>query len=86
MWMSFDREPERNTDVLVWCGHDLCVKHITDFRSEEASNNWLLWMPCPSPTHDEIEWANRKNDAATVARLDALERLSAWDQELERRS
>jgi nicotinic acid phosphoribosyltransferase len=59
MWISFeDREPDRNQDVLVWCGHDECVKLIEDFRSEEASNNWLLWMPCPSPSEAEIEAAS----------------------------
>ena len=64
MWVSFDQwQPQRNEDVLVWCGHDRCVKHITDFRSEEASNNWLLWMPCPSPTADEIELADKQEEA-----------------------
>lgn len=75
MWVSFeDRQPERNDAVLVWCGHEGCVKHIEDFRSEEASNNWLLWMPCPSPTADEIVQAQR---------LRSLGQLSALDQELE---
>lgn len=70
MWSSFsDREPDRNTDVLVWCGLDRCVKHITDFRSEEASNNWLLWMPCPAPSEDEIDAADRhESDRIAAAR------------------
>lgn len=59
MWISFEaREPDRNQDVLVWCGHEECVKLIEDFRSEEASNNWLLWTPCPSPSEADIKQAS----------------------------
>ena len=58
MWVSFqEQEPERNQDVLIWCGYEECVKQIEDFRSEEASNNWLLWMPLPLPSKSDIDRA-----------------------------
>lgn len=61
MWHLFDQcEPNRHESVLVWCAADRCVKHIEDFRSEEASNNWLLWLPCPSPSVHEIDRADRR--------------------------
>lgn len=68
MWISFqDNRPERNSAVLVWCALGRCVNLVEDFRSEEASNNWLLWMPCPLPTAGEIELADKQEEASVLA-------------------
>jgi hypothetical protein len=67
MWISFqDSQPERNSAVLVWCAQGRLVSLVEDFRSEDASNNWLLWMPCPSPTAGEIELADRQEEASVL--------------------
>lgn len=62
-WIAFaDKDPERYENILVWCGHDNCVKHIEDFRSEDRSNNWLLWRYCPTPEQAQIDRAQARAD------------------------
>lgn len=60
-WAAFaDKDPERHENILVWCGHDNCVKYIEDFRSEDCSNNWLLWRYCPTPEQEQIDRAQAR--------------------------
>jgi hypothetical protein len=57
------------------------VSLVEDFRSEDASNNWLLWMPCPAPTEGEIELAARQEEVPVGRRADEIERLRLTDRE-----